>query len=115
MIIAALTQIWCRFPASPTGNVGTACHLEKQGKLDDGLTAYQNSVAIDERLANADPTDVRSQSNLAEDNARLASMFLQHGNRRYPAFPRRRYGGSATGSRHSDLANDAGRTAARCP
>jgi tetratricopeptide (TPR) repeat protein len=59
-------------------NVGDV--LVAQGKLDEALKAYRDSLPIRERLAAADRSNTEWQRDLAVSYAKLASVYLRLGN-----------------------------------
>jgi tetratricopeptide (TPR) repeat protein len=54
--------------------------LVKQGKLEEALKAYRDSLAIRERLAAADRSNTLWQRNLAVSYTKLASVHPRLGN-----------------------------------
>ena len=54
--------------------------LNAQGKLDEALKAYRDSLTITERLAAADRSNAEWQRDLAVSYAKLASIYQQQDN-----------------------------------
>jgi hypothetical protein len=55
--------------------------LIAQGNLPDALAAYQDSLAIAERLAKADPGNAPWQRDLALSHGRIGRVFAGQGKR----------------------------------
>jgi tetratricopeptide (TPR) repeat protein len=54
--------------------------LVAQGKLDEALAAFRDSLAIRERLAVADRSNTAWQRDLAVSYAKLAAVYAKQGN-----------------------------------
>jgi tetratricopeptide (TPR) repeat protein len=55
--------------------------LVLQGNLPEALTAYKASLAIDDKLAKADPSNAEWQSDLAASHGRLGQLLVRMGSR----------------------------------
>jgi hypothetical protein len=55
--------------------------LAEQGNLAEALQSFQDSLAIRDRLAKADPNNVLWQADLAASHGKLGKLYVRMGDR----------------------------------
>ena len=75
-VIRLAVMMYVRYPLS-LRQVGDV--LIAQGNLAAALKSYQDGLAIRDRLAKADPSNVLWQRDLAVNHSRLAAVFARQG------------------------------------